>query len=174
MTLNAQPTNPWYKEFWPWMLLAVLGSSIIAGTTFLVLSITSYDGMVEDNYYKTGLAINQVIAQDHRAAELGMAARVRVDDMTGDVNVDLSGEARPQRLLLTLIFPTRDDRDQQLILTHVRGSHYVGQAPSHLEYRWYLQLEPDVQTPEWRLQGEASFPSAEAFRLTAQVPDESQ
>jgi len=169
--LNSQPTNPWYKEFWPWMLLAVLGSSIIAGTTFLVLSITSYDGMVEDNYYKTGLAINQVIAQDHRATEMGMAARIRVDDLTGDINVDLSGEARPQRLLLTLTFPTRDDRDQQL---HVRGRHYVGQAPSQLEYRWYLQLEPDVQDPEWRLQGEATFPSAEAFRLKAQAPDDSQ
>jgi|TARA_B100000700_G_scaffold18766_2_gene18411 hypothetical protein len=156
------------------MILAVLGSSIIAGTTFLVLSITSYDGMVEDNYYKTGLAINQVIEQDHRATEMGMAARIRVDDLTGDINVDLSGEARPQRLLLTLIFPTRDDRDQQLILEHVHGSHYVGQAPSQLEYRWYLQLEPDVQAPEWRLQGEATFPSAEAFRLKARAPDESQ
>ncbi|WP_242457974.1 FixH family protein [Halomonas sp. YLGW01] len=170
--MNRQPTHPWYKEFWPWMILAVLASSIIAGTTFLVLSITSYDGMVEDNYYKTGLAINQVIAQDHRATELGMAAAVRLDDLTGDINVELSGEARPERLLLTLIFPTRDDRDQQLILERVRGSHYVGQAPRQLEHRWYLQLAPDAQAPDWRLRGEATFPSEDAFRLTAQAKDE--
>ncbi len=170
--MNPQSTHPWYKEFWPWMILGVLASSIIAGTTFLVLSITSYDGMVEDNYYKTGLAINQVIAQDHRATELGMTAAVRIDDLTGDVNVDLAGEARPERLLLTLIFPTRDDRDLQLILERVRGRHYVGQAPRQLEYRWYLQLAPDVQVPGWRLRGEATFPRADAFRLTAQAPDE--
>ncbi|WP_168015942.1 FixH family protein [Halomonas salinarum] len=172
MTLTSQSPQPWYKEFWPWMILGVLASSVIAGTTFLVLSITSYDGMVEDNYYKSGLAINQVIAQDRRATEMDMAAAVRVDDLTGDVNVDLSGEARPERLLLTLIFPTRDDRDQQLILEHVRDGHYVGQAPRQLEYRWYLQLAPDVESPEWRLQGEATFPSDNAFQMKAQVPDE--
>ena len=171
--MNPQPTHPWYKEFWPWMILGVLASSVIAGTTFLVLSITSYDGMVEDNYYKTGLAINQVIAQDHRATELGMAAAVRVDDLTGDVNVNLAGEARPERLRLTLIFPTRDDRDQQLTLERVRDNHYVGQAPRQLEYRWYLQLAPDVQAPEWRLRGEATFPHSGAFQLRAQAADES-
>lgn len=159
-------THPWYKEFWPWLMLGILASSVIAGTTFLVLSITSFDGMVEDNYYKHGLAINQVIEQDRRAAELGLAADLRLDDLTGDVTLDLAGEARPERLILSLIFPTQGDRDQQLSLEHVRGGHYVGQAPRQIEYRWYLQVSPDVEAPAWRLTGEARFPEDATISLT--------
>lgn len=161
------PPRPWYKEFWPWFLLGILSSSVIMGTTFLVLSITSFDGMVEDNYYKVGKAINETLEQDQRAAELGMSAQLRIDDLTGDVVVDLDGEARPERLLLELIFPTQGNRDQSVVLDHVRDGHYAGQLPRALEYRWYVQLHPDSADPEWRLLGEIELPRRAPLTLHA-------
>ncbi|EPC02977.1 hypothetical protein L861_21955 [Litchfieldella anticariensis FP35 = DSM 16096] len=172
MTVEPRSIPPWYKQFWPWFLLGILLSSVAVSTTFLVLSIKSYDGMVADNYYKQGLAINQVIEQDRRAAELGLSAELRIDDLTGDITVDLDGEHHPERLLLALIFPTRGDRDLNLTLEHVRNGLYTGQAPNRLEYRWYLQLQPDQEAPEWRLSGEASFPQDAPILLTPGETDE--
>lgn len=159
-----QPARPWYKEFWPWFLLTILGLAVVMGTTTLVLSITSFDGMVADNYYKKGLAINKVLEQDDAARELGMRASLRIDDVTGDVTVDLVGDARPERLLLELIFPTQD-RDQSVTLEHVHGGRYHGQLPERLEYRWYVQLHPEATNPVWRLTGEISLPRRDALWL---------
>lgn len=170
-----QTVRPWYKEFWPWMMLGVLGSSVIFGVTYLIMSIVTFDGMVEDDYYKHGLAINQVLEKDHRAAALGLSAELRVDDLTGDINLELQGaspaseaqrqELRPQQLTLALIFPAQDGSDHTLTLERVRDNHYVGQAPRQLKYRWYLRLAPNVADADWRLTGEARFPSQEPISL---------
>jgi len=156
------PVRPWYKEFWPWFLLGILAMAVIMGTTTLVLSITSFDGMVVDNYYKKGLAINRVLEQDKAARELGQRARLRIDDVTGDVTVTLEGDARPERLRLALLFPTQGGRDRHITLRRLRGGHYSGQLPSALRYRWYVQLHPDVADPAWRLIGEIHLPQTRA------------
>ena len=163
--MNRPP--PWYKQFWPWFLLGILGLSIAVSTTFLVVSITSFDGLVEDNYYKVGKAINERLEQDDRAEELNMVAELRIDDLTGGVVVVLDGEARPERLLLELIFPTQGDRDQRVILEHVRDGHYAGQLPRALQYRWYVHLAPDTSDPEWRLRGEIELPRQAPLTLSA-------
>lgn len=160
-------SRPWYKEFWPWFLLGILSLAVFMGTTFLVLSITSFDGMVDDDYYKQGLAINQRLEQDQRAAELDMSAMLRIDELTGDVMVDLDGEARPERLQLNLLFPTRGNRDQHVMLERIRGGHYIGQLPHSLEYRWYVQLSPESPEPDWRLSGEIELPRDAPLELRA-------
>lgn len=159
--------RPWYKEFWPWFLLGILGLSVVMGVTFLVFSLIGFDGMVEDDYYKQGIAINQVLEQDQRAAELGMQADLRIDDLTGDVVVELKGQARPEQLRLELIFPTQGNRDQSVTLERVRNGHYVGQLPHALQYRWYLHLQPAISDPDWRLRGEIELPRKSSLTLRA-------
>lgn len=162
--------SPWYKQFWPWFLLSLLMLSISVSSTFAVLAVRSADGMVQEDYYEHGRAINMVLAKQQRAHELNLAADLRVDPLTSDIIVQLDGDDRPERLYLRLIFPTQDNRDQDLVLEHVRDGRYLGQAPDNLRYRWYLQLHPSEQQPEWRLVGEASFPSETSFDLTPGVP----
>jgi hypothetical protein len=165
--------TPWYKQFWPWFLLGLLFMSIGVSSTFAVLAIRSADGMVQEDYYEHGRAINMVLAKQQRAHELNLAADLRIDPLTSDIIVQLDGDDRPERLYLRLIFPTQDDRDQDLVLEHVRDGRYLGQAPDNLRYRWYLQLHPSEEQPEWRLVGEASLPSEESFRLTPGVSQRS-
>ena len=47
---------------------------IVAGVITLWLAVRSSDGLVTDDYYKQGLAVNQVLERDHRAAALGLRA----------------------------------------------------------------------------------------------------
>lgn len=164
--MSATPVTPWYKQFWPWFLLGLLMTSVTVSTTMLVLAIRTSDGMVQEDYYEHGRAINQVLAKQQRAAELELSGALLVDEYTGDITLDLSGDERPERLLLRLIFPTQDDRDQEFVLEHVHDGRYVGQADRRLEHRWYLQLQPDREIPEWRLIGEARFPDDTAIALS--------
>ncbi|KAA0011759.1 FixH family protein [Billgrantia pellis] len=162
--------SPWYKQFWPWFLIGLLFSAIAVSTTFAVLSVRSFDGLVQEDYYEHGRAINMELAKQQRAHELGLAAELRIDPLTSDIVIQLDGEDRPDRLYLKMIFPTEDDRDQELVLEHARDGLYLGQAPDNLRYRWYLQLHPSAERPEWRLVGEVTLPSEESFAMTPGVP----
>ena len=51
---------------------------IIAGILTAWLAIKSNDGLVEDDYYKEGLAVNQRLKRDHKAGDLGLHADVTV------------------------------------------------------------------------------------------------
>ena len=163
--------SPWYKQFWPWFLLGLLFTSIFGSSTLAVMAVRTADGMVQEDYYEHGRAINMVLAKQQRAHDLNLSATVRIDPMTSDVIVQLDGDDRPERLHLELIFPTLGDRDETLTLEHVRDGRYLGQAPDNLRYRWYLQLHPTDETPEWRIVGEGRFPSDDDFALTPGIAD---
>ena len=164
--MSDTPIQPWYKQFWPWFLLALLSSSIVVSTTFAVLSVKTADGMVvQEDYYEHGKAINMILAKQERANELGLSAELRIDPLTSDIVLDLTGDDRPATLYLTLIFPTQDDRDQEFVLQHVREGRYITQGPDNLRYRWYIQLQPQQTEADWRLIGEARFPNEESVAL---------
>ena len=60
--------RPWYREPWPWILMAGPFAVIVAGLFTAWMAVTRADPLVVDNYYKEGLAINQVIERDQAAA----------------------------------------------------------------------------------------------------------
>lgn len=162
----SKKVTPWYKQFWPWFLIGILLSSIIVSTGFAVMSIKSFDGMVvQEDYYEHGKAINMVLAKQEHARELNLSADLRIDPLTSDIVVDLSGDARPDALYLDLIFPTEDNRDQSFVLEHVRDGRYITQGPDNLRYRWYLQIQPALEEADWRLTGEATFPNESSVAL---------
>lgn len=165
MKANAN-ARPWYKEFWPWFIISLLGSSILFSLMFLFFSIRYYDGSIAEDYYKDGLAINTQLAKQKHAQELGLKATLLADPQTGDMVIDLDGERRPDQLILEMIFPTDDDRDQTLVLEHVHEGRYVAAIDAPLHYRWYLHLQPEAgDEAEWRLTGEATFPTADRILL---------
>jgi len=112
--------KPWYKQFWPWFLISIVLSSVAFGTLYAFFAIKYYDGVVVEDYYKHGKAINMVLAKQDRARELGLTGDLRIDPLTSDIVLDLTGEKRPDTLELKLIFPTENDRDQTFTLEHVR------------------------------------------------------
>ena len=98
LTMNADK-KVWYKEPWPWILMALPATAVVAGIITLLLAIRSNDGLVADDYYKQGLGINKVLARQEMAAKMGLKARV---DLSGSkVVLQLSGRegmALPEKL----------------------------------------------------------------------------
>ena len=48
-------SKPWYREPWPWILMAGPAIVVVAGIATAWLAVRSNDGLVGDDYYKKGL-----------------------------------------------------------------------------------------------------------------------
>jgi len=148
---------PWFRHPWVWLLIAIPATSVVMGVIILVLAIRSDDGLVADDYYQRGRAINRVLERDHAAAALGLEAILEFDFARRSVAVRLlarEGYAPPARLTLGLLHPTRAGQDQSVVLAHRGAGRYVGTLAPVGEGRWYLQLE----TADWRLLGRLDVP----------------
>src|SRR6185369_11923875 len=94
--------SPWYREPWPWLLMAGPAIVVVAGFVTLAMAINSSDGLVADDYYKQGKAINMTLHRDTRAQELHYRAVVSITQ-TGSIALAFASAApaAPQ-LKLTL------------------------------------------------------------------------
>lgn len=163
---EQRDTAPWYRQFWPWFLIALPATVVIAGISTLVIAIRHDDSLVVDDYYKQGLAINQVLAEDRTAAQLGLGAEMHIDRVTGEVSVWLRGSdpALTEQLSLRLIHPTDAGRDISLALHYIGNSAYRGQLPAALQGRRYVQLSGERPQP-WLLRSELRADQGELLQL---------
>lgn len=143
--------KPWYREPWPWLLMAGPAAVVVAGIATTVIAVTSFDGMVADDYYKQGLAINRVIARETAARGLGLSAAIAVGADRTRVRVTLTGEPRPESLRLALVHPTLRGEDQSIVLARGAGGVYEGNLRAPRAGTFHVHLE-DGQG-RWRLGG---------------------
>jgi uncharacterized protein len=142
--------TPWYRERWPWILMSGPAAVLVAGAATMWIAFASADGLVADDYYKRGLAINQDLKRDQKAAQRGIAADVTLD--SGMLRVRLSGTA-PDAIFAQLAHATRAGYDQRLRLARIAQGVYETQMPALPAGRWRLILEDPRR--EWRLVKEA-------------------
>ncbi len=160
---KRSPT-PWYKERWTWLLMLMPATAIVAGGITLWLAIKSFDGLVTDDYYKQGLAINQTLARANTAQEMGLLARVRFT--AESLQVELSakpGIDLPPRLSATLAHPTRGGLDQKLVLERRNGVYSAAIPEALSTAHWTVLLEDESRS--WRLSGTAFLPTETEIRI---------
>lgn len=144
------PVKPWYREPWPWLLMLAPLAAVVMGVVMVVLAVRSNDGLVVDDYYKQGLAINQTLARERRAAALAVAAGLELAD--GRITVTLEGRGPvAEALLLTLVHPTRSGEDRRVVLVPRGERTYSGALESPAPGRWHVVLEDADRT--WRVSG---------------------
>ena len=95
--------RPWYRDRWPWLLLAGPAIAVVGSLASAWLAVTTDDGVVANDYYKQGLLINRRLAAVPTAADPGAMVVVGND---GRVRVRLTyNGAAPSRVQLTLFHP---------------------------------------------------------------------
>jgi len=147
--------KPWYREPWPWLLMAGTLTVIVAGFCSLWLAVATDDGLVADDYYKRGLAINQTLSRTLRAEQLALGARAVLSADTARMRVVLTGAGKlPDELRLRLVHPTRAIADDSIELHAVAPGVYEGILAAAITGTRGVVLEDKART--WRLTGVAT------------------
>ncbi len=156
--MNTALVRPWYREPWPWILMTGPFIVVIAGIYTAWLAITTSDGLVTDDYYKKGLAVNQTIERNDQATKLGLVAGVRI---AGDIlSVRMQAQSgqfeTPAAIFVTISHPTRAGLDQSRVLVR-NGEVYTGEVRLPASGHWLVLLEDERKT--WRLMGNVVLPA---------------
>ena len=158
------PSKPWYKEPWPWILMAGPIIVVIASfvSFYLAARLMNKEGLVSEDYYKEGLVAGKTVALSARAKELGLIATLSMAPDT--VKIRLSAGAddqehfdQPPAVTLTLSHPTRAGLDQSLALRW-DGHYYSGQLRLPTSGHWLVLLEDEAKS--WRLMGSVVLPTS--------------
>jgi len=158
---------PWYRQFWPWFIIAWPAVAVVAGIATVIIAVNNPDGLVEDDYYQAGLAINRTLEREQRAQQLGLQALAhwQAAQQRLELRLNMPQSAAPARLILKLIHPTRAGFDLRIPLLQQRSGHYQGLLPTTpIAGRWNLVLEPEDAS--WRLSGRANLPRDRNWTLT--------
>jgi hypothetical protein len=134
----ALDTVPWYRQRWPWILMSGPAIVLVAGVITTWIAFDSADGLVADDYYRKGLAINKVIAREEQARSLGITADI--DSRGGRLRVRLAGDA-PEAIFAHLVHATRSGFDARLRLARGADGVYEAALPTLPPGRFRLALE---------------------------------
>lgn len=149
-TVNAM-IQPWYRQAWPWFLIALPASAVIGCMVTIFLATHSPNALVADDYYKQGLAINQQKQRLRHADQMNMSGLVRTTS-EGKLSLELESDMPVSEPALTLkiIHFTRSELDQTLELERQPSGLYVAKLPKNLrDGTWYLRVRP--QDTSWEL-----------------------
>ena len=163
--------DPWYRHRWPWLLMLGPFIVVVPAAVTDYLAVISNDGLVDGDYYKQGLAINQITARDQVASRLGLQAELMLG--ADSIRVLVSSKeaaAPPDHLVLHFTHPTRSGVDQSIALSVEpgHGGLYSGKLQALPIGRWHVVLEDGGK--EWRLTGGWKLGEAASVKLLADPP----
>ncbi len=159
--MQREDTDPWYRQFWPWFIIALPGMAVAAGLYTLWLAMQTQDSLVVRSDDGMNVVTERNMAAEQEAVRLGLVAELGIELETGAVVVTISSLADLEfapSLQLRMRHPTMASRDAVIDLIQAIpnaageptwAGHFV-RPPSG---RHYVTLSSgDV----WRLSGEWS------------------
>jgi len=155
--MSGTESDVWYRNPLVWMMIAFPAWSVIAGISTVVVAFRVFDGVVVDDYYAQGKAINITIERDVAALRRGLTAlatvtpadpesATAVGSPPGASAIELTVTALdvahlPAILKLALLHATRGGGDVHVELARpalgVCGAALEPVAPG----KYYLQVE---------------------------------
>ena len=156
---------PWYKEFWPWFIIGMLSFSVVLGLSLLTIAIRNADSLVVDNYYDVGKGINTSLEREQLADQLNIGGTLSLDNDIGQAELVVSGDSRPQQIVLHLISPTQQARDRRIILQPANNDLYRGLLQEDIEGRRFVEILGEEDGAQWRLFEEHTLISGQSIKL---------
>ncbi len=152
---------PWYKQFWPWFLIAVPLASFGMGFLMLHLASNTTDSLVVDDYYKEGKVINARLDKVEEARRKNIVTKLVIHD--GSIALTfISGMPKEgQALKLSFYHVTLQAKDMSLLLSQDAKGVYRGYSDSSLDGKWKISLMPVDES--WKIQQTVTLPYSGAI-----------
>lgn len=172
--MSDQDIKPWYRQFWPWFLIALPASAVIASLYTVSLAIRTTDSLVVTSEDGMDVVAGRHLAAEARARDLGLLARLDFDLATGAIVATLTAGSDvdwPASMELLLSHPAFAERDRTVALTRslpdqAGNPTWSGHFVDIPDGRWYLVLEDG---DAWRLNG--TWSGAASARLVPASTD---
>jgi hypothetical protein len=154
--MTEQDIKPWYRQFWPWFLICLPASAVIASLYTVSLAFRTTDSLVVTSDDGMDVVAERQLAAERQAQDLSLRAVLAIDTSSGAIHATLTAGAPvdwPKTLDLLLSHPAFAARDRTITLTASRpddagnptwSGHFVGMP----EGRWYIVL---ADGDAWRL-----------------------
>lgn len=153
----------WYKQFWPWFLIAVPAASMAMGVLIVYLATTGEDSLVSDDYYKEGKGINQDLSKIQLAKDLGYVGLLEVSDDSVKLRFQTSAPKDATALRLVFFHNTLEEKDYVVMLTRNATGQYVGYPTQSLKGKWRLTLSDINET--WKIRQTIGLPYSGSITL---------
>lgn len=169
---ETDTARPWYTEPMVWLAIAIPATSVVVGIAFLTTAIMTWDGLVVDDYYRQGKEINQILARDQQARNLGLSAVLSANESNSKLRISIAGftgsnPVSDESIQLRFVHRTRSEFDSTHQLYREAGGDYLTNGSIPTEGLWNVIVE----TPSWRLMRKGLMPidqQTELSGITAQ------
>lgn len=159
MRPQREDTLPWYKQFWPWFIIALPGSAVVAGLTTVWIAMQSDDSLVYKSDDGIDVVTERNLAAERTANASGLTANVMINAETGSVTASLTAISdlpETSTVQLELLHPTRQhlDLDAELVRAMANSAGeptWAGHFVTPPSGRYYIVLSSGN---DWRLSGE--------------------
>lgn len=158
--------KPWYKQFWPWFLMLIPFSVIIA--MIITLTIASRYGdnpMVVDDYYKKGRGINAEVEKVQAAQALNIEFAFKQVDQRFELSYSSGAPEQFTALTVQFYHSTLSEKDFSMVLTADAQGIYRGELPVQDKGKWTITITPFDHS--WRVSQQIQLP---AYRILAIKP----
>jgi len=157
-----QDTKPWYKQLWPWILIAIPVFTALKAVHTVILMQQNSPDLVVDDYYKAGRAINVQLAKYREAALRNLQASVLIAGNQAIVRFS-ANDTLADSIHFDFYHPTLADRDFALDAQRSGELLYVATLPVTPDGKW--QLVVSDATKEWKLRATLLLPATNEIKL---------
>ena len=148
---TTPPAAPaWYRQGWPWFLIALPASAVFGGIATFILAVQSPNALVVDDYYRKGLAINQQLHRQAAARDMQLNALLRSDGRQLSLDLSAAAPIADDKVVLQFIHVTRAELDREVILQRQADGLYHATLPELAKGTWNLHLQGDSRSWEIR------------------------
>lgn len=153
--MSEQALNPWYREPWPWFIIAILALGVTFGISILAIGIANPPHMVRGEYERLGRGLTDVGHRTELARELGLQGQLTRAGTDWQLSLAANERADlPAQLLLIVQHPVNAELDRTTLMQRNDQGQWIGQwaepAPhstlivQDLEQRWWISARlPD-------------------------------
>lgn len=166
---HPENTKPWYRHLFVWLIISFPAFSVIGGLSLLVFSLNMDLGLVSDDYYKRGKAINAALDKDRQASTMGYHGVISYSQDGPSITATLTsttGADLPEILSIDIMHATRGGMDNHLQLISRSPGLYHAPLGSPLPAGpWEIRLS----TNEWRIHGRMQIPQSTKTSLSPRL-----
>ena len=146
MTNRTLAPRPWYREPWPWFLIALPGTMVVISAITVWVAVKNADPVVTEHAYSKGLKAGFQIDKELRAQQMGLEGQIsRVGDT---ITLQLDPPPPEDSITLHLRHPYQPTGDRTVLMRRVAPGRYVGRSATGP-----VRYTVAVYSKQWRLSG---------------------